>query len=114
MTNSINLNNPRYLGMSEYQSSNSLQNSTYVWSFPKSHRFSGGYKNAITDTIYNLPEHKNERYTTQGYGKRTELLTAQGRNSPPPNTYRIKSFIDLNFQNKKGMSIHEKVAELVK
>ena len=104
-------NNSRLMGMSQFQSSNSLRNSSYVWSFSKSGRFS--YKKPMTDSIYKLPDTKTDRFTTQGYGERKELRSSKGQNSPPLNTYEIKTCFDFNLEKKKGPLIHEKIPGLV-
>jgi hypothetical protein len=96
--------------MSEFQSSNALQNSVYSWTFNKSNRFSGGlYKKKFIDSIYNLPDKKNGRATTQGVGNRRDLRPQPGQSSPPPNTYRIKSSVDIMNLDKKKIYIGEKV-----
>jgi hypothetical protein len=109
-----NVNNPRLLGISQFQSSNSLQNSTSSWTFTKANRFShGNYKRNLTDSIYSLPEFKNRRYTTQGLGGRKDLRPRVGSCSPPPDTYNIKTCFDVNIQKRKGMSLLQKVPALV-
>jgi hypothetical protein len=106
---------PRLMGISQFQSTNSLQNSIHVCSFTKSDRFNGGvYKKPLSDSMYNLPETKSQRYTTPGYGHRGELSPATGTNSPPPNKYFIKSRFDMNMEKKKGPIILGKINGLVK
>jgi hypothetical protein len=105
---------PRLMGISKYQSTNSLQNSSYMWSFTKSDRFDAGLnKKPLNDSIIHLPDTKSERYTSQGYGHRSELSSAAGRNSPPPNKYFIKSCFDLNIEKKKGPKILGKLQGMV-
>lgn len=112
---SMNPLNPRLLGISEYQSSNSLQNSSYVWSFTKSDRFLGGvYSRPLTDSMYKMPESKIGRYTTPGHGERKDLRPIKGKNSPPPNSYFIKTCFDVNLEKKKGPKILDKLLGLVK
>jgi hypothetical protein len=111
---SLNFNNRRLMGISEYQSSNSLRNSSYVWSFTRSDRFSGGvYKRSATDSIYKLPDTRSERFTIQGYGERKDLRPVPGNNSPPPNRYFIRSCFEENLVKKKGPSILDKIPGLV-
>ncbi len=113
-TSSQNFPNARLLGISEYQSSNSLQNSSYVWSFTKSNRFLGGvYRRPLTDSIYKLPDSKNGRFTTPGYGERRDLRPTRGKNSPPPNSYLIKTCFDVNLEKRKGAKILDKIPLLV-
>lgn len=106
-------NNVRSLGMSEFQSTSSYQNSVFSWTFSKSRRFNGHYKKGLTDSIYNLPDNKNMRATIQGFGNRNDSRPRVGQCSPPPNKYKIKSIFEENFEKKKGKSISEKVAPLV-
>jgi hypothetical protein len=95
--------------MSEYKSSNVLQNSVYSWTFSKSYRFDGSiYRKPLTDSIYNIPDKKTHRTTSMGYGKRYDLLPLEGRISPPPNSYNIKSCFEINAKERKGNSISDK------
>lgn len=111
---SLNFNNRRLMGISEYQSSNSLRNSSYVWSFTRSDRFTGGvYKRPATDSIYKLPDTRSIRFTNQGYGERKDLRPTAGNNSPPPNQYFIRSCFEDNLIKKKGPSILDKIPGLV-
>lgn len=99
--------------MSPFKSTNSLQNSIYSWSFSKTGRFDGMYKKPISDSIYSIPEGRNFRYTTQGFGKRSEIKNHAGRNSPPPNAYNIKSCFEKSVEHKKGVLLLEKVPPIV-
>jgi hypothetical protein len=115
VSTSLNFNNRRLMGMSEYQSTNSLRNSSHIWSFTKSDRFSGGvYKRAATDTIYKLPDTKSDRWTSQGYGERKDLRPTPGANSPPSNKYNIRSCFEDNLTKKKGPLILDKIPGLVR
>jgi len=100
--------------MSPFKSSNSLQNSVYSWSFSKTGRFDGTYRKPISDSMYSIPDGKNMRFTTQGFGKRYELKNITGRSSPPPNTYHIKSCFDKSVEHRKGALMLEKVPPIVK
>ena len=60
-----NLGNVRYPGFSEFQSPYTLQNSTYIYSFPKSLRFNDG-KKLLNSAIYTLPSVSSKRATTMG------------------------------------------------
>lgn len=93
--------NPRYLGFSPYHSSNTLQNSSYMFSFPKNKRFTKLIKNYAT-TYYNVPDMKSMRYTTMGFGNRCNINTRLGVLSPSPDTYNIFSSFDYNIKHKKG------------
>ena len=100
--------------MSPFKSSNSLRNSVCSWSFSKGGRFEGNYKKSGTDGNYIIPEIKNSRFTTQGFGKRTDIRGLQCRNSPPPNNYNLKSCFDNSLEKKKGPFLLEKFPEIVK
>ena len=63
----------------------------------------------LIDSIYNLPENKNGRTTTQGIGERKDLRPAPGKGSPPPNTYRIKSCFEEQLADRKKVVMGEKV-----
>lgn len=100
--------------MSPFKSTNSLQNSVYSWSFSRTGRFDGMYKKPISDSMYSIPEGKSCRYTSQGFGKRIELKNQTGRNSPPPNSYLIKSCFDKSVEHRKGALLLEKNSPIVK
>lgn len=100
--------------MSPFKSSNSLQNSIYSFSFCKLGRFDGLYKKPHTDNIYNIPEKKNMRFTSQGFGKRYDLIGLNGKYTPPPNSYNLKSCFERNIEDKKGPLILEKFSQIVK
>lgn len=99
--------------MSPYKSSSSLQNSVYSWSFSKSGRFDGLYKKPISDSIYCIPDGKNSRCASQGFGKRIEIKNRAGQNSPAPNTYKIISCFDSSVEHKKGAVLLEKYPPIV-
>lgn len=95
--------------MSDHQSSNTLLNSVSSWTFTKTNRFENGlYRNLETHSIYNIPDNKTSRYTTQGFGKRYDLLPLKGKHSPPPNSYRLKSMFEVGVKDRKGPTISEK------
>jgi len=99
----------RGFGMSDLHSSNSLQNSVYSWSFGKADRFRTMYKKAASDVFYNLPKQTTDLYTTLGVGSRPDLKSDRGKDSPPPNIYKIKSSVDFNKQFGKGVLISERI-----
>jgi hypothetical protein len=98
--------------MSPYKSSSTLQNSVYSYSFSKQERFSGIKINCI-DSIYNLPETKSLRFTSQGFGNKLEMINPTGLGSPPPNSYRLKSCFENSIDKKKGPLFMEKFSPLV-
>lgn len=97
-----NINNKRYLGFSEYLSSNTLQNSSYVWSFPKTERSRRKDFLKLNDNIYNIPDFKTTRSTNLGYGSRAIFNTLNSKYTPSPATYNLKSLFDINLIKKKG------------
>jgi len=82
-----------------------LQNSIVTWTIPKTGRFKHFYSKPLTESIYNIPEGKEKRCTTQGYGRKYDLIPLQGRGSPPPNRYRMLSQLEKNLQLHKGFSL---------
>lgn len=100
--------------MSCYKSSNSLQNSVYSYSFSKQPKFNGVYKKSLSESIYNVPDNKCSRYTSQGFGSRVEITNPYGKGSPAPNTYSIRSCFDSSVDRKKGALILERFTPLVK
>ena len=99
--------------MSPFKSSSSLQNSVNSFSFSKEGRFNGMYKKILSQTIYNVPDNKCQRFTSQGFGKRLDLKNPAGKGSPAPNTYRLKSCFDRSVDLKKGALILEKFTPIV-
>lgn len=99
--------NPRYLGFSPYLSQNVLQNSSYMYSFPKGNRFRNTKKDN-TSTFYNLPSLKMTRFTTQGYGNRSGLISIYGKGCPSPDRYHLKTSVDYNLNHKKGALLLER------
>lgn len=53
------------------------------------------------------------KYTTQGFGRRSEIISPQGKESPPPNSYNISSEIEKNIKYKKGFSLTYKPKHIV-
>ncbi len=100
--------------MSPYKSSSSLQNSVHSWSFSKTGRFYGLYKRPASDSMYSIPVAKSSRFTSQGFGRRIDLKNPAGQNSPPPNSYRIKSCFDQSLEHRKGAVLLEKTPPIVK
>jgi len=101
-----NIRNPRSFGMSEYHSTNSLRNSIQSWTIGKDNRFKNNYKTILTDSIYNIPDNKNLRHTSLGFGNKHNLMPLEGRGVPGPDTYNLKSQIEINLQKKKGALIY--------
>lgn len=97
--------------MSEYQSSSTLQNSIYSWTFPRTHRFKDAIKEPSVHTIYNLPRLSGTRSTNFGYGVRK--VFEDKKDNPPPNSYSIPTVFDTNILKKKGISLNGKINPLV-
>ena len=98
--------------MSQYQSTNSLQNSVISWTFPKKKRFID-----FTQTngkLYNIPTYKTNRATTQGYGNKYDFVSSHGKDSPSPFDYNLKSIFDINKEEHKGVIFAMKLKNLVK
>lgn len=99
--------------MSPYKSTSSLQNSVYSWSFAKTGRFDGLYKKPTSDSMYLIPDGKSSRFTSQGFGRRADMKNPAGQNSPPPNTYQIKSCFERSVEHCKGAVLLEKIPSIV-
>ena len=82
-----NISNVRYLGFSEFLSSNCLQNSSYCWTLGKDRRIKDKSYRKYNDTIYNIPDFKSKRYTTQGIGTRGNFWVPYGKADPSPDRY---------------------------
>lgn len=56
--------------------------------------------------MYNLPTTKSNRKAGFGYGKKTDLEVGKDRHNiaPPPDTYELASFIQINKMHAKGFS----------
>lgn len=89
------------MGFSEFHSANSLQNSSYIWTFPKDQRMKIKDYLKLNDNIYNIPDSKMTRTTTLGYGKRKDFLHIYERDNPSPAAYNLKSLFDVNIIKKK-------------
>ena len=98
-----NIGNCRYPGFSEFQSENSLQNSSYCWSFTKEERFKTN--NSLTQSMYNSPGIRTTRTTTFGIGERKTFPYKKREYLPSPDTYSLTSIFDMNIKKKKGASI---------
>ena len=97
-----NVDNRRYPGFSNFISESTLQNSSYIWSFPKKSRFNKKDYTLYNDKIYNLPSLKMSRTTTLGFGPRKDFRPVPGKDDPPPGTYNYRTFTEINRDNNKG------------
>lgn len=100
-----NITNVRYPGFSEFISSNVLQNSSYCWTIGKDPRMKAKSYKKYNDNIYNLPDLKATRYTTQGFGSKAEFWIPVGKGDPSPDKYNILSIFDTNIRRNKGSSL---------
>lgn len=98
-----NFLNERKLGISQYQSANTYQNSVPTISFAKSERFKFLYKKLENESIYDINSLSNKRTTTQGYGKKWNFLKLL-KNTPAPTDYNLPSF-GINTNKGKTMSL---------
>jgi len=89
--------------MSNFHSTNSLQNSISSWTVPKSERFH--VRKLSTDRIYNIPQLLSTRSTTQGFGTKYDLMPLHGKGSPSPSAYSIKSIFEKNKLLKRGIIV---------
>lgn len=96
-----NIGNVRYPGFSEFQSPYTLQNSTYIYSFPKSLRFNDG-KKLLNPAIYTLPSVASKRATTMGLSVR-KVFPVSKYGSPAPNAYNLRTVFDSNLMQGKGL-----------
>ena len=94
------VDNPRYLGFSEFQSKNTLLNSSYCWSFSKDKRFDSINTSKINDHLYTLPSVMTLRSTTLGLGERKDLRPVCVLGDP--GAYNLNSIFDSNKHFKKG------------
>ena len=99
-----NISNMRRPGFSEFQSSNTLQNSSHIYSYTKSIRMDNKLNKKLCDNIYNIPEQKSTRFTTLGYGKRGNASSELSK-YPSPQEYEYESLFDYNIKHKKGITI---------
>jgi len=56
--------------------------------------------------MYDLPTTKSRRKAAFGYGKKTDLDVGKNRHNvtPPPDTYNLNTFIQINQMHGKGFS----------
>ena len=99
--------------MSVYKSSNSLQNSTPSFSFTRTNKFEGIYKKTLSQNIYNIPMLKSTRQASQGYGVKSDLMSKIVKDTPAPNSYRLKSCFENAVDNRKGPLILERFTPMV-
>ena len=99
-----NLSNMRMPGHSIFQSSNTLQNSSHIYSIPKSIRINDKGYRKLNDNIYNIPDSRSKRATNLGYGKRSNIFDDLER-FPSPQSYKFESLFDYNIKHRKGITI---------
>lgn len=90
------INNPRKFGLSEFQSSHSIQNSTITYSIPKQERFKNLSK-GWNDNFYIQSQVSSKRSTTLGKGNKLDMSKLVSRNSPSPDTYNLNSTLKKNY-----------------
>lgn len=76
--------------------------SKFLYSFPKADRFNGMNRTGSSDLFYTLPDSKNMRSTSFGFGKKFDF-TSHSKGFPAPGHY---SNVDSMYQYKKpGLTI---------
>jgi len=98
---------PTFQSCSTFQSGNIIS-----YSIPKQERFNDHFKRSSCDSIYTLPEAKNERSTSMGFGFRKEFINKKEVEAKPsPQNYNIKSVFAENLFKEKGYSISHKIKD---
>lgn len=82
------------------------------WSFSRSSRFPKQKPKqqivyyASCDQLYQIPDNKQMRSTSFGYGKRSKVeLEGTNREIPPSNRYHIDSFVEINKKRSCGVGL---------
>ena len=65
----------------------------------------------MNDNIYNIPDNKSNRYTSQGYGQRGGQFISKNKFTPSPQTYTINTLFDYNLRHNRGFTMLGKSAE---
>lgn len=80
-----------------------MNNSTskQMYSFTKEKRFYGNNKAIYCPKIYDLPNQREMRATSFGYGKKADLAQT-GVKSPAPNVYSINRAFDKSATGNKN------------
>ena len=98
--------------VSSFQSSFSLQNSIFKYSFPKTNRFI--QKSPPSDVIYNIPTELSTKATSLGFGRKSDLADKNAKDTPSANNYVITSLFDKNIKEKKGYPIASRYNEVTR
>ncbi len=93
-----------------FQSCSTFQTGNIIsYSIPKQKRFKGNYNPPVCHSIYEIPESKTNKYTTMGYGFRTDIINRKEiENKPSPNQYNFNSLFMDNINKTKGFSMSQK------
>jgi hypothetical protein len=89
--------------IAEFQSISSMQHSIPSITIPKQERFQNSYKKALNDSLYNIPDLRNFRGTSIGYGKK--MIIYKTEDSPSPLNYQIPNYIDENLKKHRGANM---------
>ena len=105
------VSNPRLLGLSNFQSSNTLQNSTPIHTFEKAPRseklaYRGG------SNMYNYVEKSTKLGVGMGLGNKLNFSNSKA-SSPGPARYKIRSIFEENLIKHKGSTILGKPSNFV-
>lgn len=65
----------------------------------------------LNDRIYSLPDFKSNRFTMQGFGRRSPVTSVFGKGCPAPDQYQINTCFDFNVRHNKGPTMLGKSAD---
>ena len=105
-----NLGNVRYLGLSEFQSEHSFQNSSPIWSFTRNPRFKDKTSSVFNGNFYDLKPLQSNISTSFSKAKRVTLKHQLLERSPSPQEYTFKGLAEDNISKGKGISFNGKYA----
>lgn len=90
-----------------FESSGSLQQITSAkYTIPKQVRFNGDYKRPLCDSIYEIPDNKNNQSTMMGFGGRMDIINRKEvEKMPSPLNYNFKSLFEDNLKKNKGYTL---------
>lgn len=107
-----NLGNVRYLGLSEFHSEHSFQNSSPIWSFTKDPRFKNNSSAMFNGNYYDLKPLQSNISTSFSKAKRVTLKHNLLERSPSPQEYTFRGLAEDNIAKGKGTSFIGKFATI--
>lgn len=108
-----NIGNVRYLGLSEFHSEHSFQNSSPIWSFTKNPRFKKNHSVIYNGNYYNLKPLQSNISTSFSKAKRVTLKHKFLERSPSPQEYTFRGLVEENIAKGKGISFNGKFATII-